>query len=89
MATVCKCPRFCWDDSASPMFKNTPWITTITRRAIEAYLTTVNASRGTKLSPNIDLSNVPIDQPLPLIPDVALQYRCGDNMGMYFLLFSC
>ena len=24
---------------------------------------------------------VPLDSPLPLIPNVTIQYRCGDNIG--------
>ena len=63
------------------MFKTTPWIAQTVRTAILAYLETVNASDGTQLSPNIDISSVPFGTHLPLIPDVAVQYRCGDNMG--------
>ena len=63
------------------MFKTTPWIGSIVRKAISAYLETVNISTGTLLSPNIDISSVAFGTYLPLIPDVAIQYRCGDNMG--------
>lgn len=81
MARDCACPRYCWDDPAASMFKNTPWIAKTVKRSIDAYLATVNISRGTELSPSIDLTNRELGTHLPLIPDVAIQYRCGDNMG--------
>lgn len=37
----------------------------------------------TELNPLLDLTNHPADyssHQLPLVPDVAVQYRCGDNM---------
>jgi hypothetical protein len=54
------------------MFKTTPWIGSIVRKAISAYLETVNVSTGTLLSPNIDISSVPFGTYLPLIPDVGV-----------------
>ena len=62
------------------MFKNTQWISHITRRAIDGYLSSVDMSKGTVLNPLHDLSTLPFSAHLPLIPDVAVQYRCGDNM---------
>ena len=81
MGEVCKCPRYCWDDPAAAMFKNTAWISSIVRKSINSYLTSIDMSMGTQINPLIDFSNGPMNSKLPLVPDVAIQYRCGDNMN--------
>jgi hypothetical protein len=55
--------------------------------AIDAYLSAAQVT-ATSLSNITDLSTVPFRSgssqtiiPLPLIPDVSVQYRCGDNVG--------
>ena len=80
MEKNCRCPRYCWDDPAAAMYKNTVWISKTVRTSIDAYLTSVDLSLGTTIDPSSDFSNQPMDLKLPFVPDVAIQYRCGDNM---------
>ena len=68
--------------------RNVPLIRTILLPAIDAYLAVADISGGTRLSNITDLSTVPFlplssvtTTPLPIIPDVSIQYRCGDNIG--------
>ena len=39
---------------------------------------------GTTVSPDTDFSNAAQDAHLPIVPDVAIQYRCGDNIGFNY-----
>lgn len=82
----CKCGSYCWSSPDSPWTRNVPWIKKYIRSAIEVYLDTVRANQSThylttKLSNDTDdLSTLPLTEELPFIPDVAIHYRCGDNM---------
>lgn len=40
---------------------------------------------GTLLSPDTDISNAAPGTLLPIVPDVAIQYRCGDNIGFNYM----
>lgn len=86
----CPCPGGCHERAASLWTKNTASIRTIVHTALERHLTSMAVSE-TVLQPTDLLSNntKPGDT-LPLIPSVAIHYRCGDNfVGPYgFLPFS-
>ena len=84
MNSLCKCTRYCWGDARAPWVNNTASIKKYLRVAVAAYLSTIDESEGTLISPDTDISNVQPGTFLPIVPEVALQYRCGDNIG-----FSC
>jgi hypothetical protein len=58
------------------------------RTALQAYMDVADTSKGTLLNSETDLSNIDkmkgrnanLDK-LPIVPDVTIQYRCGDNIG--------
>jgi len=82
MKSDCQCLQYCWESSEAPWVRRIPYIRKYLLRAIDAY---VQAAGGfhipTVLSNVTDYSTVPLDTPLPLIPNVTIQYRCGDNIG--------
>lgn len=51
MERLCTCPRYCWDDPAAAMFKNTPWIAKIVMKCIDAYLASLKPSQVPLLPP--------------------------------------
>ena len=76
----CQCYHYCWSKDDAPWAKNIPWIQKSVRSSIDAYMQTVNISEGTQLNPATDNSTHPFNTYLPLIPDVTIHYRCGDNL---------
>eukprot|EP01041_Mallomonas_annulata_P005188 gene5188-10376_t len=76
------CEYFCWT------YENAPWLSIISqikqimRYALQYQITsTPNASlEGTILKDSSDRSTLPLGSYLPLVPDVAIHYRCGDNV---------
>jgi hypothetical protein len=93
MREECRCLQYCWENSVAPWIPRAALVRAILLPAIDAYLAVANTSRGTILSNVTDLCSVPIkalaaSDPgnasayvLPIVPDVAIQYRCGDNIG--------
>ena len=93
MREECRCLQYCWENSVAPWIPRAAMVRTILLPAIDAYLAVANTSRGTILSNVTDLCSVPINTlaasdlgnasayVLPIVPDVAIQYRCGDNIG--------
>lgn len=87
----CNCLQFCWENSAAPWYRAIPVIQTILRKAFDAYLSHIDASKGMVLNNSTDLCSKCINgvlplssgkkQVLPLLSDVTVQYRCGDNVG--------
>mmetsp|Transcript_12461 Transcript_12461/g.11298 ORF Transcript_12461/g.11298 Transcript_12461/m.11298 type:complete len:390 (-) Transcript_12461:8-1177(-) len=80
----CSCTQYCWQDSKAPWLNTLPSIRKYIRQAIEAYHSTVNVNI-TVLSNATDLTNAKNLDELPLIPDVAIQYRCGDNIAFSYM----
>lgn len=78
---VCKCTRYCWQDKEAPWLKNIPNIHSIMSSAINAYYQSIDHTVGTSIDPATDMTNAAASEHLPMIPDVAIQYRCGDNIG--------
>jgi hypothetical protein len=76
----CKCYHYCWGEHNAPWEKNIPWVQKTLRTAVDAYMQTVNVADGTQLNPATDNSSHPFDKRLPMIPDVTVHYRCGDNL---------
>lgn len=94
---VCKCIRYCWENNESPWLRIVESISHYMLHAIDTYIDVADIGQGTVLSNVTDLIYFPpgsASSPqsavgisteshpyLPLIPDVTVQYRCGDNVG--------
>jgi len=87
----CKCPGGCHEKSTALWTKNAPLIRALMMRGVESHLK--------HYFPGQDPENILVPHPnsldksnkeIPLIPTVAVHYRCGDNfVGEYgFLPFS-
>lgn len=78
---TCKCGRYCWGHSNTPWLKHLNLIISILRPAIEYHFAAHKsiATKGTVLSEH-DLSSAPRNTFLPIVPDVLIQYRCGDTV---------
>jgi len=90
----CQCKRYCWR-KYDPWSFQIPLIRHIITNGINLHLAmrdmhnkTVEEN-GLMIYPTVDLSTEPVDTPLPLIPDVAIHYRCSDNIygGMGLMAF--
>jgi hypothetical protein len=54
----------------------------VLRPAVDAYVKASNLMElGTILSAETDKSTLPVTEFHPLLPNVTIQYRCGDNIG--------
>ncbi len=86
---LCKCQGSCHERPNAVWTKGLNIIKPIIDNALQHYLKTVPMLNHTVVL-STDLSNVPTDTKLPLIPEAAIHYRCGDNfVGHYgFLPFS-
>lgn len=80
----CKCTRYCWQDPNAAWLKSLPLIQKIMRDAITAYFLNIKAT-NTTINQDTDITNAKPGEYLPLVPDVAIQYRCGDNIGFSYM----
>lgn len=85
MQQECKCTRYCWEHGNAPWVNRSAEIGQFIRTAVSAYLDSIDTHLGTVVDPDVDLSNAQPGAPLPIVPDVALQYRCGDNIGFSYM----
>ena len=81
---LCPCVRYCWENAGAPWLQRIPMLMEIVRHAIDAYAaaagvesTVVNVASDLVYRP----SGISETTALPLVPTVAVQYRCGDNIG--------
>lgn len=86
MKNKCDCLQFCWENSVAPWTQRIPLVSRVIAQAIHAYEKASHASTLlTELDKETDLSTIPeaLTNPriLPLVPNVTIQYRCGDNVG--------
>ena len=88
----CKCTRYCWQDIGSPWVNRTSYIGKYMLTAIDNYFLltqgvnhNVSVVYGTIVEMETDFTNARIDEELPLIPDVTIQYRCGDNIQFSYM----
>ncbi len=80
----CICTQYCWENNNAPWLHQTEIIGEYVRKAINAYLKVADTSGGTLINSTTDYLYKPENNnssKLPLIPDIAIQYRCGDNIG--------
>ena len=75
----CDCRHYCWTDVKAPWTKNMEWIRTTAKSAADMFMKTVDTSQGTHIGRH-DNSTIPTNKFHPLIPDVVIHYRCGDNL---------
>lgn len=88
----CRCLKYCWSDANSSWTWNVPQIVSITRNAFASYFS--RYKMPTNISPNntrferyrvsTSLSGEAEQLQLPFVPDVAIHYRCGDNLDSKF-----
>lgn len=90
----CTCTRYCTREG-QPWEAIIPQIRHIFAKGLYLHLSTrkhglLPEERGMLLSPGVDIYSVEPHQFLPLIPDVAIHYRCSDNTfgGMGLLSFK-
>lgn len=81
--TECKCTQYCWQDKNAPWVKAIPSIKKYLSNAVLEYYNYKGVFVD-KIEAN-DLSNAKPSDILPIIPDVAIQYRCGDNLGFNWM----
>ena len=70
----CKCTRYCWQDPGAAWLKSLPLIQRIMREAITSYYLNTKVI-NTTVTPETDITNAKPGQFLPIVPDVAIQYR--------------
>jgi len=90
----CTCNRYC-SREGQPWEAIIPQIRHIFAKGMYLHLSTrrhglLPEERGMLLNPGVDIYSVNSHQFLPLIPDVAIHYRCSDNTfgGMGLLSFK-
>jgi hypothetical protein len=97
LQTRCKCEQYCWTDRTAPWTRYYRAIQVIMKEALHFNaIESVNMSLGSILKPEFDLYgslnlNSSLIAVLPVIPDIAIHYRCGDQVpsDVYgFLSFS-
>lgn len=80
----CKCTRYCWGNKDATWVNRTANIRTYVQKAVQSYMQSIDFNARTTIDPAVDLSNAKDSDPLPLIPEVAIQYRCGDNIAFSY-----
>ena len=79
--TICKCEKYCWTDPNATWTKQHILIREIMQIGLRAHFK-ANESRidhGTSLRHG-DFSSLPRGHYLPVVPTVAIHYRCGDTV---------
>ena len=82
---ACKCTRYCWQQVTAPWVNRTDYLGHYLRGAIEAYQGTLEKNAATAVDLRTDFTNAKSGEFLPIVPDVAMQYRCGDNIGFSYM----
>lgn len=79
----CDCLQYCWENVKAPWLYRIPLIRTVLLPAVTKYIEATNALLiGTILNNRTDFTTKKSFQDwLPLVPNVTIQYRCGDNIG--------
>ena len=83
---ACHCTRYCWQHVNAPWVNRTAILGQYLQNAMTAYTEALlPAQRITTVDPEVDFSNAKPNEVLPVVPNVALQYRCGDNIGFSYM----
>jgi hypothetical protein len=83
--SLCKCTRYCWSDPRAPWVNASAFIGSQMLEAITKYSETLTSDNAFTISPETDFSNANTADQLPNVPDVTIQYRCGDNIGFSYI----
>ena len=75
MCTACK--YWCWEDPKAPWRHSLPIVRQVMHHAALRHIKEYNQ---TIINPLTDTSSAKLADYLPIIPTVAVQYRCGDNV---------
>jgi hypothetical protein len=82
----CKCNRYCWQHLHAPWVNRTSSIRFYMSQALHAYYDVIKVDNPvTTLDPEVDITNAKDTSNLPLVPDVSIQYRCGDNIAFSYM----
>ena len=81
----CQCTRYCWSDPNAPWINQTHYIRKYMKKAVNKYMNGLDPTSRTVISIDTDITDTKDTSDLPLIPDVAIQYRCGDNIGFNYM----
>jgi hypothetical protein len=85
----CFCEKYCWSERRAPWITNYALIRDLMNSALDAHIAAAkakepsNATMGTVLRLDgrlPDMSSAPAGTFLPIVPDAAIQYRCGDTV---------
>lgn len=78
----CKCQGSCHEKDFALWTKGTKYIREIFHNSLQYHLQATQTTRT--IVRQEDLSNMNIGTMLPLVPTVAIHYRCGDNFVGYY-----
>mmetsp|Transcript_24781 Transcript_24781/g.41289 ORF Transcript_24781/g.41289 Transcript_24781/m.41289 type:complete len:401 (-) Transcript_24781:125-1327(-) len=81
----CHCTRYCWGHLRASWVNRTELLGGYLRNSLDAYVAALPVGETTQIDPEVDVSNAQPGQHLPIVPDVALQYRCGDNIAFSYM----
>lgn len=79
--SLCKCTRYCWSDPKAPWVNASAFVGAEMLKTITKYSDILNLSDVLTTIADADFSNARSTDQLPTVPDVTVQYRCGDNIG--------
>lgn len=85
MESLCKCTRYCWSDATAPWVNASAFVGSQMLDAISKYSESLNLDNAFTINPDNDFINVNSTDKLPTVPDVTIQYRCGDNIGFSYI----
>jgi hypothetical protein len=81
----CKCTRYCWGHANAPWVNRTQNLRKYIQQVVTHYQQHIDLTASTTIDPTVDVTNAKDTDHLPLIPDVAMQYRCGDNIAFNYM----
>lgn len=85
LKSLCKCPGSCHERPYAVWTKHLQMLRSLFWDGIDRHLSALKIDRTIVNSG--DVASVPVNTALPLVPDVAIHYRCGDNfVGHYGFL---
>lgn len=85
--SICKCPGSCHERPMALWVKRLDIIRPIFHSALQNHLKSIPVGENQTVVRQKDMSTAKVGTVLPLIPDAAIHYRCGDNfVGHYGFL---
>lgn len=81
----CKCRRYCWSHLDHAWIKMNPSLQHHLAYAFDKFHESIPSTYMTTYNNESDLAyNILASDQLPLIPDVTIHYRCGDNIAFNY-----